>query len=672
MIICSTSLDVLTRRALGKETVSVGTISNIINVLALDPSIEEPKRELFIIGEQDIMKPKVRLQFLEAVSKKHPAVKVLIIARAKSDLKEGKGINKVITTTDPDKLSEVVAELVESKIVARKEVHGSDVEAPTAYVPVEFKTTAPEKVSTEAPHESAVEELKKEDTILPKVEERVREEEEEVYTEEEAWNRIVERVRQCHTIADVAILTREITATGVVKDVLRENQEYATMEEQLNSLKQKIHSVMLDPAIPSIEEKWTKIRALSNNKAFYAAKTSNILAQRIDEIIGILSSKTRELLNERMADIDKVISGYRSGRMSQIEPARISGLMDKRARLIADAAALQKEVFTTFSETDNMITNAIEDVIKENTSTTGIPVVDDNLRARGEAITSEDGLQIIQHMLMTAVNNSDDYMKYQNTIEVLNRKIALIINVDDEIIAAQNAALEYLTAKDVEDMVSAHTLIKRAMRLYVGEEGVGRTAISYIISKGRSKMNANVLYVDLTGQSKLKDYGESAIDVFEWIGEGTEKPFCAVEGNIDDINTASFIQRVSNALVKAADYYRVINVVLRPDQTEIISALQPDTLSINYITDIANKSLEKMREVIKNTAYENMAQKVIVNKCNRCAEVIVQKLGLSDRIDVSYVQIPYIPQIADCALQGVNPAEVDIVEKAIKEVMKHA
>lgn len=669
MIVCSKSTDTLARRALGRDKIIISDIENLIKQLSIDVNITTPQKEAFVISEVDIIKPKTRKEFLEAAANKHPSVKLIVVARAKTTLVAGNGIDRLLINPKPEQLATTITELIES-IADRTLIAPSMSEVEAPYIPKEFNldfevTTESEKATTQESTLTTEE--------LPIIEVPSELNNDSVITNEEADKQMLKRIKNCNTITDVSIVAREITATKVVKDLLSENNEYAAIEEKLKALQQKIYAVMIDPTIPTLEEKWSKVRAITYDRSYYAAKGTTILEQQVEEIIKVLGDKTQELLQQRMKDIDKTIIFYKTPKnIETINFPRLSSILDTRANLLLDLAVIKKELISIFQAADNLTAETSEEIVDQNTRVTGMPVIDNQLKARGEALTSAEGLEVINKILTTATINSKNFLEYQDTVMLMNQKVTKLLETDDEIIEAQNEIIKYLSSKGIEDTVVANSIIKKVLRVYIGEEGTGRTVIPYVISKLRSRTSANVLYINLTGDNKLKDYNVNVLDLYDWMDSEIEKPFCVIAGEISLTNIESIAQRLSNKLVKAADYYRVINITLRPDQKILLDILSPDILSINYITDVNPKNLIKTKELIESTIVPNVAQKVIVNKCSRCTETIVNKLGLNERINIGYSRVPYISQITECALNEVDPSEIDVVQDLFTEVIHHA
>lgn len=684
MIICTKAVSELCRRALGKDKIFVSDIESVTKQLVLDASIAQPPKQAFIVSEVDMVKPKLRAAFFEAAVVKHPTVKIILVARPKTQITAGNGIDMVLVNPKPEAIGEAVAQLVQD-IAQKAQVKSSmDYVEPTeSYIPKEFRQPEASE-QTELPTFPEVEVAETKQPEVPTVDMTGifdNDVEEDVMpskpvTNEQMSEAIVDRIKKCNTIADVAIVGHEVSAAKVVKDLLNENNEYAAIEEKLKALGEKIYAVMIDPTIPKLADKWDKVRALTYDQAYFAAKGTSVFERRVEEIIKTLGEKTQELLKQREAEVDKAILFYKrvDTGASAISYPRLSELMTTRSNLLLELAALQKELTTVGAVVDKLGADASREIISSNTKATGIPVVDNSLKARGEALTTEEGKAVIDRILEVNTKSSEKFLEMQDTVNLLEAKVKQLLGVDEEIVQLQMDVIKYLSSKKMSDTIQATSLIKNAMRIYVGAEGVGRTVVPYVLAKRHSRTSANVLFVDLTGTCKLADYGVTPMQLEDWLEEQPEKDFVAVAGNIDVTaeNVDAIVQRVANALVRAADYYRVINVVIRPDQQLVFDVLAPDALYVNYLTDMNNRNIEVVKKLLDTMTYDNIVQCVIVNKCSTYEGPIISKLDLGERINVEYKRIPYIQQITECALDGVDPSCVDVVAELCVEAMKDA
>ena len=196
------------------------------------------------------------------------------------------------------------------------------------------------------------------------------------------------------------------------------------------------------------------------------------------------------------------------------------------------------------------------------------------------------------------------------------------------------------------------------------------TIIPYLISKYKSRQNANVLLIDLTGCNKYADYGIKYTDIDTYLAEMNQQEFMLVAGTID--NSVAAAQRIVTTLLHAADYYRVINVVLNVEQQELFQTIAQDVLSVNFITDTNAANVKKMRDVIEQCTVRNVGRRVIVNKCDIPVRAIVSKLGLDDQIDFQLCTIKHLPVVIDASLNGYDPYGVSSVDLEMEEVIKHA
>jgi hypothetical protein len=72
-------------------------------------------------------------------------------------------------------------------------------------------------------------------------------------------------------------------------------------------------------------------------------------------------------------------------------------------------------------------------------------------------------------------------------------------------------------------------------------------------------------------------------------------------GKVD--NSIAAAQRIVTTLLKAADYYRVINVVLTPEQNELFQTIAQDVLSINFIVDTNLPRIERMLRRLRSVQF---------------------------------------------------------------------
>lgn len=666
MIVCTRTGDSLSRSAFGKNNVAVSKIDAMMDAFKLDPNLTKPSKEAFVITSDDVRSPKVKQQFLTAAATKHKDVKIVYIIRSgKDDTAVGNGIDVVLTKPKPDELAEVLRNLVET-IASKAPIMSSADEIPKGiekYTPKEFQQEDKQNDQQELEVNQVEEEP--EELHVPQPEEVV-----EDYAPTKRTSSMVDRINECNKVADIHILTKELTAAAVVKDLIKENQEYASIENKLKGIQEKMYTIMADKSIKSLEERLDRVRALVYDKEYYKAKNNTVIEQRIEDIIKTITEKTKALLTERLRELDDAILNTNSLIGGNIDFTRLAGINDERANMILELSILDKEIRNIFYNADTLVHTVAAGISESEADLTGNPLINAHIRMRGEHVVSESSLDTLINILSTCERTSDEFKDAINQISIMQKKLNKLLDLDKETIAAQTQIINYLRANNIEDTVVAESLIKKSLRVFVGIEGTGRTVVPLVLSRRKSRQNANTLYVDITGTAKTADYDCDMYTLDDWMQNRYEKEFCTVVGKIGDSVEAA--QRLLVALTKAADYYRVINVVIAPEQMNVFNTIANDVLCVNYIVDTDNRTLAFMKEFINNTKFDNVAQRVIINKCSVSCKPIVESLGLLETLDVNVVKIPYILQLVDCSLNKIKPYELTAVVEGFEEVSKYA
>lgn len=677
MIVSTRTSDTMLKRAFDKQKTVIISIEKMLDQLMLDPTIEG--RECYVVTNEDISAARMRTKFEQAAASKHPAVKIIFINKSSKAIYPNglQGVDAILQKPKANDLQRTVSAVIGNNPA---EIAASNINPMTAiqdipeYVPpvstagtispgLGFDESMLGGSEPDAPAEpEPVEEIPTPPYVPPM---------QDTPAPEARDSELIDRVRTAGSVADMSVLMRELTASSLIKDMIETNSTYAGIEEKLKSLNDTIFMVLNDKNIHTLDEKLSKIHAILHDKAFFSSKGDTLLEQRLEEVIDMICSRTSELLQSRLNEIDTAIRYVDTAKEHDTANARLSGLNEERANLIVELRTLEVEIMDIFRASDTLVVGVATKIAENNSTISGNERIDSNIIAHGKNIISDETLTAVR----AAIDLSTDkippvFYEMKNKIVSLIRLMSKVLDLDSEIIAAQQVAINLLKANNIEDTVVAKTLLKKSLRVFIGEESTGRSIIPYLISAYKSRQNANVLCIDLTGEGKYHQYGIQYSSLDHFLIEQNQKEFMLVSGKAD--NTVSFAQSVVTALLKAADYYRVINVVMSTEQKELFQTLAQDVLSVNFIVDTNVPRVERMRNVINECSFENVAQRVIINRCDIPVRKVVSRLGLDDRIDFQMVQIPSIPAIADACMNGNNPYGVSAVDLIMEEVIRHA
>lgn len=667
MVVCTQSADSIARVALGKKNVAISKLQVMVEKFALDPVVSTPPIEAFIVTDRDLRNKKLREQFITAAASKHPSVKIFYYSfKPNADISAGNGIDGVLVKANAEMLHKTVYGAVGEVTNKAPIASSSDV------IPEEEKKFTP---TFEPMFEDKGDEIVEPEPIpeVPEVPEELpiqetEPEEIDPVVEELRGSELVDRIHECERVKDVNVFMREVNATKVVRDIMNSNKQYIVIEDKLKVLQERITSIFLDPTIKTTSEKLDKIKALRYDKRNYCIEKNTLIEQRVGEIIDTVVEQSKKVLDKRTAELDRAIIAVGTKPIAELSSARLAGITEERANLMLELAVMDSEIASISEHVCNLALDVTSEMNENAESITNNPLLDAKLRLHKQSIVPDNTIEKCVHILSSADRASEEFKEARRQLLLLKAKLYKVLECDQETISALTEAIRVLKANNVEDTIIAQTLIKKSLRIFVARKGCGRTVVPYVLSTLKSRENANVLYMDLTGESKLADYGQEAISYDDWYESRQQKDLCIVAGKISD--TPEAIQRLNVALTKAAEYYRVINLVVSPEQVELIRTIAPDVLAINYMMTPLTDDLDFYRDFIDETTYENVAQRVIVNRCDIDITPIIDRLNLLEKDNIEIKTIPFIPVLMECSLNQVKPHSLEAVQDGFREVRK--
>lgn len=469
-------------------------------------------------------------------------------------------------------------------------------------------------------------------------------------------------------VTEISMMLQQLTATELVKDLIQSNSTYNGIEEKLLAIKDSIFSIWNDNSFRSLDEKLSKIHAVMHDKAFYRTTGDTLIEQRLEDIIDCVVNNCRKHVNDRTEEIHKLIMDT-WGKYQQDTPAKLAGIADKRADIVAELYALQLEIGRTAQDSDRVIIDTANHIVKENMEFSGDTEIDSHIMARGANVISANSTAVVAKAIEYATELPDKFNEMELIIRREREYLRQLFKLDEEFIEAQNAIIRRYETKNPTDHIIIQKLIKQVLNVFVGEANTGRTIIPYLISNYQSRTPRNVLLLDLTQESKFDAYGIPVIDYDEFVNDMRMEQLCIVRAKVPNDVVAA--QQLMTVLLKAADFYGVINVVMTTEQNELFNIIAPDVRVVNYIVDTVPANLDKMREYIESINLENVGQRVIINKCNVAILPVLRRLNMENSVNYQIVKINDIPSVADASLKGYDPYEIGSVGMAIKEIMRN-
>lgn len=469
-------------------------------------------------------------------------------------------------------------------------------------------------------------------------------------------------------ITEVSIMLQQMSANELVKDLIQSNSTYSGIEEKLLAIKDSIFTIWNDHSSRTLDEKLNKIHALMHDKAFFRTTGDTLIEQRLEDIIDSVVNNCRKHVDERTQSIHKLIMDT-WGRYQQDTPAKLAGIADQRADIIAELYALQLEIGRISEDTDRIIIGTANHIVKENLEFSGDDEIDAHIMARGANVVSTTSVAVVSKAVDYSTTLPDKFGEMEHMIRRERECLRELFKLDEEFIEAQNACIRKYETKNPTDQIIVQKLIKQVLNVYVGEANTGRTIVPYLISNYQSRTPRNVLLLDLTQESKYDAYNIPAIEYDDFVNDMRLEHLCVVKAHIPNDVVAA--QQLMTVLLKAADFYGAINVVMTTEQNELFNIIAPDVRVVNYIVDTVPAHLDKMKNYINSINLDNVGQRVIINKCNVAILPVLRRLGLENSTNYQIVKIDDIPSVADASLKGYDPYEIGSVAMAFKEIMRH-
>lgn len=671
MIIATNKSDTMLRRSFEKGKTLVISAEKMFEQFSIDPTLQQPERWCYIITNEDISAARLKKKFEESAAAKHPNTKIILINKSAKPLYPNglAGVDAILQKPKPDDVKQAVSMIIEKTDMSGVAMYAQPmgVGIPTfdpGEIPPSPVMGFQEEMLDEVP------EVEPEQVELPPIPEPVYQAP-PIPEPQIGSSELVDRIQSAGKVSDVSVLMREVTASNLIKDLVNSNSTYAGIEEKLKSLNDTIFAIISDTRTKSLDEKLSKVHAVLHDKAFFSAKGNTLIEQRLEEVIDMVCTRTSELLKSRLDEIDGAIKRQQATKDMGTNHARLSGLNEERANIIIELRTLEEEINDIFKACDRVVVDTATYIAEGSDNITGNDMINMHLKSRGTTVVSEDTITAIRAAFeMTAGKVPETFKKLKVSIIAMLQVMSKLFDLDAEIIAAQQMQINYLKAHNIEDSVVAQSLLKKALRVYVGESGTGRTIVPYLLSKYKSRQNANVLCIDLTGEGKFHQYGVMVTGLDSFASTQVQREFTVVSGRVE--NTIESAQRVVSMLLRAADYYRVINVILTTEQRELFSTISQDVLSVNFIVDTNVDRINRMRDVITQCTVENVGRRVIINKCDIPIRAIITKLGLDDSMDYQVVTVPTVPVLSDACVNGFDPYGISAVDLIMEDVLKHA
>lgn len=639
--------------AFGKKTygdkIYQTKINKIVEQLMLNPKVSG--MDSIIIGPKDLTNVAVRESLTEALKKKHDDI--LVIYLYTNDKEEKYLVSEHVLARKIDKrinlqsFKETTTSIFENwDSIKKSDVPKKAKNSEEEPEPIE------EIMPTPLPKEEPVEE--KVELTPPPIEEHIPEEEpassEPAPPPIPTYSKMTEdRIRECIQFSDWDLFKRLMTKETIVSDLMLQNNDYASTINMLSNLDRDIVKLFKDEQ-KTVEERFDAIKTIGVERSNYRVKQNNIIAEKIASILTTITISAESMIHNRLQEITAALDYYEASdkRLYRQNKEILEALIEDRMKLQLELHELSKNLITVYQSMDVTVNDIIA------TFDNGLPsdntYVNEVYKSTSEIFTPVNASKLASKLMSDLQKNRISLSALENLIQEVVSKVFYLCEIDESIISHQNKLIKLLESQNVEDVVIVDTILKNALRLYIGPHDVGTRATTITLA-GVLSRRQNTLLLDLSGNAKFKDYGIEPVTLEHFLENRIEDQLVCVEGHILNPNN---LDDIIKELKMRLNYYPYINIILDPSQISMIEKLAEHALSITYITDCTNRSNAQIKQCNNQLKQPNIAKKTVLIDPTVDELLILQQLSI-DPLTTKIITLPYLSKMKSYAIKGQPP-----------------
>lgn len=652
MVFFCRSLAALGKKAFG-NIAKQANAKDIISRLPLDVSVTGM--------DACVLKPEdfggfVGRELVNAVKNRNEEVKVLFFCRNDKELKKFEWVKSCAVTViiepkiTPQILEEHVNRALKGMDISERDVQvvskdmleasrdpakEPEPEAPPAPVPAVQPPAAEEKAITtpSAPLP----------TEFP----------EEAETEEEpkalSTGTFEERIQQCDTVPDWELFSKSLKTESAMRELLQTNSEYSGVVNMLEVLDREIFRVWSDPELSS-EQKMDRIKEIGLDRAAYKDKQNSILVGKLSSIMTTIVSVTTTAMERRLSTIRKGLDEVATFKTYFKDMSRVEALTQDRLDLNLELTKSLDQILKIYGAMDQTAAEVISEMVDGLPSEN--PYINSLYTSMRNMFVPKNARTLAEGLMQSLQQNRVALSALKDEISGFISLMFQLYDADYELITAQRDLIERLKAQRVEDVIVMQSVIKSALKIFIGGNDTGTTATALTLS-GINSRRANTLLIDLRPENRFNIYGQDYISIEEFRSTRPEQPFLCVHGNFDSDfeELEEFIQELSTLV----GYYSHINIILNDSQTPILNRLAENALTIHFIADSTDRGIAIAKNIFG--AYKdkgNTAKKLCLIDCPVDGLALMNEIGI-DPMNVKAVMIPYIQELRASSLKHVRP-----------------
>lgn len=451
---------------------------------------------------------------------------------------------------------------------------------------------------------------------------------------------------------------------SMVQSLILEHSEYEGLAQMLEVLDTQIQAVWRDSTMTS-DQKFTEIKRIGLQKSTLRAGVNAINIEKAISIISTIVLAAQRTVDDKLNSIDASVYKITSDKEMIADTSFIDKAIQNRTKVQFELLEIGRGILDIYKSTQNFISGEISELDKNLPSSNAF--INEMIKPIGTQIfTPSNTAELVKRMSQAMQENQLVWSQLEDKVEQCIDTMFQLCNADEKLINYQQQVIAMMKANRVESVVVADTLLKRILRLYVGTDNTGRSATAITWSGILSK-RGNTLLIDITGRAKFKDYGITPTYIGDFMNSRIERPMLCVEsrGKLNAEEISNLISQVRTRL----NYYQYVNVIVAPEDTDIMNQLSEEAYVIHYITNCSTASIDQMRKVVAANTVPNIAKKLIVIDTPISPLTIADNIGV-DLTNTKLIPLPALNEIRACALKHDRPYDYPEITRIYEEAFR--
>lgn len=481
---------------------------------------------------------------------------------------------------------------------------------------------------------------------------------------------IEDTIEAVKSVKDWEILRQQLTRDGIMRQLMTESSEFSGFRKLLDLWDVRINDIWMDQT-KSNQEKLEALKDMGTQRQILQGQANSILIDKFIDIMMRVVAICSRCVDERVEDITKNYQAIKSGREDYLEQLLATGeqpttILHQR---VVELVGIEAELINMFSYIDSEGENNVIARLNEKLPSNNEFI--NEVIGRSRVLFYPENSESLSNKMFDALNNGRiAFSTIEDKLSALHTAMFETIVAFQGVSEHQTTLMQALRSNRVENVVIRDSLLKNCFHIFIGTEQIGLTSTvaAYAGACSHADERYNTLVIDLTGHAHYERYGYTVEKLDDFLENRIQNPLTIVVGTCaeDPEKLAKVMSEVKNRIT----YFGKVFVVLDASQTMALDQIGHDALTINYITNCTEHSLQAIADAYKTGKdLPNVGNKLIAIDSPVDELTIVNKLGM-DIATTKFVPIPYMREVRKCAIQNLQLDKVPDICRVYEEAFR--